>query len=498
MKMKRIAAMLLATVLIMTMSACSKGNDTADESSVPSSDTSSEATDESSEGSESVGKEKVINTTMWDLTYDEADGWVYDPDKNFSEGDDYANLTIRIPEEDDENYDYLNVYIQANVTTPYNFRDDLVELGFDEYEYEVNHAYELTNLGGIDCVSTEREAWGSTLRQYLGRDEASSVTVTLEIVGDCSDERLDKLLSGLTFKTDDIGNEDGPWYWEGEPFFGQGNQVDVGGYTLTSTWVPFEESLCTHEIFENVGKVYGEVAYVLVDGALKQFAYDGESFTYPVDIPLDEEYAYMSLDYSGNLWLSDFGCPLTEVTNGEAVVSCDDFDYVVMDPIGTWGISWFTSQDCEMFALGGDEPSVMPITFAELSTVNEIFIDDNNIYVCGFAADDSGHKVFVYDYDFNLKLTLDSEDESGLGSITYVAETENGFIALDGNMREVVLWDKSGSYIGAADDEELFGTDYPWFCGACELDDGSFMVFMTDKRADKSATELLAFKLSGF
>ena len=85
-----------------------------------------------------------------------------------------------------------------------------------------------------------------------------------------------------------------------------------------------------------------------------------------------------------------------------------------------------------------------------------------------------------------------------MGSVTFVTETANGYLALDGNMREVVLWTKDGAYIGEADDSDLFGTSYPWFCGGTKLADGSILAIMTEDRADESAMELVAFKLSGF
>ena len=40
-------------------------------------------------------------------------------------------------------------------------------------------------------------------------------------------------------------------------------------------------------------------------------------------------------------------------------------------------------------------------------------------------------------------------------------------------MREVVLWTKDGAYIGEADDGELFGTNYPWFCGGAKRGAGT-------------------------
>lgn len=95
-------------------------------------------------------------------------------------------------------------------------------------------------------------------------------------------------------------------------------------------------------------------------------------------------------------------------------------------------------------------------------------------------------------------MTLSDSDGGSLGSITFITETANGYLALDGNMREVVLWTKDGTFIGAADDSDLFGTSYPWFCGGTKLEDGSVLAIMTEDRADESAMELVAFKLSGF
>ena len=79
-----------------------------------------------------------------------------------------------------------------------------------------------------------------------------------------------------------------------------------------------------------------------------------------------------------------------------------------------------------------------------------------------------------------------------------MTKTANGFIALDGNMRTVVLWNADGDYIGEIDDRDLFGTSYPWFCSADLQLDGSIIVIMTEERDDDSAMELVAFRLSGF
>lgn len=500
-QMKKLLCLLLALVMVCSLAAC--GGDGNKETTEESTEPSAEATDTSDSAQESTepstGSETTISTPLWDLTYDEADGWVYDAEEDLYDRSDYCQITIKIPKPEDESYSLIKAFISVKLDTPYSFRDDLVRYGFDEYEYGANHSYEMVNVGGVDCVCTVSDPWTSEGARYLGRDEAAGASVTVSFSGDCADPRAQKLLSGLSMKLTDVGNVDGPWYWEGEPFTAENRQALVGTVNLSSTWILFQENLRTYETFAHVAAVYGEVAYVLTGGELKQYAYDGTSLSNPVDIPLpDTDYEYMNLDANGNLWVSNFFNPLLRITDDQVAASYDGPDYVVMDPTGTWGISWFTEPTCEKLVLTDGVLTTQPITFPELKMVSEVFIDDNHIYVCGSAADESGHKIFIYDHAGTYQMTLADSDGTGMGSITFVAQTDNGFLALDGNMRKVVLWTNDGTYIGEVDDADLFGTSYPWLCGASKLDDGSFLVVLTEDRPDESAMELVAFKLSGF
>ncbi|MBQ4054510.1 MAG: hypothetical protein IJD17_02270, partial [Clostridia bacterium] len=115
-----------------------------------------------------------------------------------------------------------------------------------------------------------------------------------------------------------------------------------------------------------------------------------------------------------------------------------------------------------------------------------------------YAADDSGHKVFIYDENGALQKTLCDSEGEGLGSITYFARTANGYIGFDGNMRSVLLWDNDGSFIAEPEDDGLFGTSYPWFASSTMLSDGSILTVMTEEREDRSATEVLVFNVKGF
>ena len=334
--------------------------------------------------------------------------------------------------------------------------------------------------------------------RYMNRVEGAGATVFMEIIGEYEDERVDKLLSGLTIHLEDTGNEDGPWYWEGEPFSAQPRSVMVGTYTLSSQWLPITDCIITKETFDHAAAVTGDQAYLLVDGELKRFDYDGASLKFAEDIVLDAEYEDISADTTGTLWLANFMEPLISWKDGAQTASYEGPDHVTMHPSGTWGVSWFSGPECEKITLSGGALKTEPMVFQEVDILSHLLIDDSHIYVCGSAVDGSGHKVFVYDSNGALQMTLADSDGGGLGSITFITQTANGYLALDGNMREVVLWTKDGAYLGEADDGDLFGTDYPWFCGGAKLADGSILAIMTEDRADESAMELVAFKLSGF
>lgn len=483
----KISFLLLAALLSFSLTGC--GKDSTEPSQTP------EETEQTTPPAETVAG-TTINAALWDLTYDETDGWIYEED-DFYDDETSSKIILSIPKEG-EDESIVNAEIRVSIETPYSFRDYLTSYGFDEYEYAVNQAYDLTEVGGIDCLKQEGNYWGSPCLRYMNRVEGAGATVFMEIIGEYEDERVDKLLSGLTIHLEDTGNEDGPWYWEGEPFSAQPRSVMVGTYTLSSQWLPITDCIITKETFDHAAAVTGDQAYLLVDGELKHFDYDGASLKFAEDIVLDAEYEDISADTTGTLWLANFMEPLISWKDGAQTASYEGPDHVTMHPSGTWGVSWFSGPECEKITLSGGALKTEPMVFQEVDILSHLLIDDSHIYVCGSAVDGSGHKVFVYDSNGALQMTLADSDGGGLGSITFITQTANGYLALDGNMREVVLWTKDGAYLGEADDGDLFGTDYPWFCGGAKLADGSILAIMTEDRADESAMELVAFKLSGF
>lgn len=475
-KVKTILALVMATLMLVSLVACT------DDGEKDPTDTPNVSVDG-----------ETIETTLWKLTYD-SKVWKIDEDE-FSDEDDYSKVILIIP--DDDGY-LINVEIRASVEDAEGFRDNLTYYDFDQYEYAVNNAYELTKVGGVDCVKHEGEYWGEPCVRYFGRVEDAGATVFVEIIGDYEDERVVNLLTGLEFTLTDTGNTDAPWYWEGEPFSAEDKAFGVGVFSVNSKWIPFDECVIANETFDHAVAVTGNTAYIAGDGAVKQYAFNGDTLKFEKDIDIEGDYSYINATDDGSVWLSGFGEDLVCLKDGVQTATYDGTDNVTMHPSGKWGISWFSDSECEKITISGDTITTETITFAEVDTISTVIIDKDYIYVAGNAVDESGHKVFVYNQNGTLQKTLADEEGEGLGSVTFVAKIPQGFIGLDGNMREVIFWDNTGAFAGCADDDELFSTSYPWFCGGTLLSDGSILTVMTEDRADESAMELIAFTLGGF
>lgn len=439
-----------------------------------------------------AGELTTLETTLWTLDYDDSQ-WVLDEEYLY-EDETTSQAILGIPGEDDT--DLISIEIRADITDPYGFRSNLVYYGFDEYDYAMENAYDLHDVGGVDCLMEEGSSWGDPCQHYFGRVEAANASVYLEICGDYTDERVTALLKGLSFDLPDIGNEDGPWYWEGEPFQGRNSSVQLGGFTLESTWVPFLNPVMTYETFDHQIAATGDRAYILSESILQEYELTGESLAFLGDLETGLDISYISTTADGSLWLSDFTEPLTVWKDGAQTASYEGTDNVVMHPSGQWGVSWFSNPECQKVAFSGDSMTTTPLTFQGMSSVSSLSVGQNYIMAAGIAEEDDCHKVFLYDPSGTPVMTLTGPDD--LGSVTYVAETPNGFLAVDANMREILLWSTDGTYIGTADDGELFGTYYPWISHGTQLPDGSILILMTEERDDRSAMEVLVYRLSGF
>ncbi len=476
--MKKLSALFLVIIMVLSLAACGdKKPEKPDNTKQPS-----------------ANSDAAIETSLF--TVDFGGDWINIED-DFKNEEEYSKAVLQILDPEDNEYYLVEATISVEIAEPYDFREDLVYYGFNQYEYEENNAYETVNIGGVDLLKYDD---GDDTLVYFNRVEGANASVYVEFdATDINDSRIQSLLDGITFKLEDIGNVDGPWEWEGEVFFAENKSVSAGAFTVTSEFVPFEAPVTTFETFDHSVAVIGDRVYVLVDGELSECHYDGVclAFVQPIELP-EDDYERIEAAADGTLWVSGGLNDILCIKDRNIVATYEDIYNFAIHPSGAWGVDYFTSNECKIVTFSGDTYSSTPVTFKEAETIMHLCIDENNIYVCANAADDSGHKVFIYNKDGVLQKTLSGADGDGLGSVTFVTQTANGYIAFDGNMRDVLLWDNNGAFIAEISDGELFSTNYPWFCDSAVLDDGSIITVMSDEREDKSATELVAFIVKGF
>lgn len=477
--MKKLLAILLSGVMALSLVACGgKNTEDPENTKAPSN-----------------GAEGEITTNLFTLAYDDSI-WI-NVEENLANDEDYCFANLQILDPDNAEYYLIDAEIEVSVDEPYDFREDLVYYGFNQYEYKVNNTYETVNIGGVDLLKYDD---GEETLVYLNRIEGAGATVTIEFdATDITDSRIAALLEGLTISLEDAGNVDGPWEWEGEAFSTEDHSVNAGAFTVNSKLVPFEECITTFETFNHSVAAVGDKVYVLVDGELRECHFNGTElvFVQVIELP-EDDYERINSSADGSLWLSGSMNDILRIKDGSVVNTYEDIDHLAIHPSGTWGVDYFTSNECSIVSFDGDTYSETPVIFTEAGTIMNVDVDENNIYVCANAADDSGHKVFIYNKEGVLQKTLCNAEGEGLGSVTFMTQTANGYIGFDGNMRDVLLWNNDGSFIAEISGDEIFGTNYPWFCSSTVLSDGSILTIMTEEREDRSATELIVFNVKGF
>jgi len=494
---KKILALLLAVLMLIGLAGCDTPDDpipgtTAPATSTKGTEPSQQSTSTPSAPTETNEDLTVHENTFFTARYNEEDGWTLaEDDIDMSE---YGG-SIDLRTLDKDGYTDLLVSVEAYTEDASDFRETLHANDIDLKAY-VDGTCISEDIGGEQMATADK---GDGEWYFFSRNEAAGVSYTV-YVSNAEDPRVSAVLDSITFTASGTDNIDPPWPWKGDPFSGSTGSQTVGTDSLTAQFLPMGEPLVTYETFNHDIAVVGDKVYLLSDCALYQYAFDGASLSFVKEIPLDSEYEVLEKGADGNIILSNFMEPVIG-HNGDAVqFSYEGPDNFTVAPGATWGISWFYSgEECLLYAFHDGALTGTPFPFPEVDSIHQVSIDRQYILVSGSAVADGEQYIFVYDYAGELQMQLGGEpDGFGLGSITYATSTPNGFLALDGNMREVVLWTADGTWIGAVDDGDLFGTGYPWIAAADIADDGSILVVMSDTRADESADEVLVFKLSGF
>lgn len=179
--MKKYIAIIIAVIMLFTLAACGE-KDNNDNTTTNVNNDVSENQVQSVDG--------AIKTSLFSLEYDDK-VWTYYPEDTVNE-EDYGYIVLQIPDPEDPEYYLINAEIEVNINEPYDFRDDLVYYGFNQYEYEVNKAYETVKIGGVDLLKYDDE---DDTVVYFNRIEGAGATVTIEFdTTDTTDTRINDLL----------------------------------------------------------------------------------------------------------------------------------------------------------------------------------------------------------------------------------------------------------------------------------------------------------------
>lgn len=486
--MKKLIVLLLVLIMVLSLAACGGGKEPSIKDNAPA-EVSTEAPKETEAPAEPSPALTLHENTFFNVSYNEEDGWSLAED-DFDIYENSGNAYIRILNEEGRTEIVVSIY--AEKKDPESFRKNLYLNGVDMQAYAAGEI-ETVDIGGQPMLYVDQSNGD---RFFYGRNEAAGVTYAIDATN-WEDPRVPALIENIVCTASGTDNDEPAWPWDGEPIaLGSMSQM-VGTYTVTADFIPMAEALTTFETFNHEVEVIGDKVYLLSDFVLREYAFDGAGLTFVREIPLGDEYKNVE-NANGTLVLSNFMKPVIGHDGDTVVFSYEGPDNFTLAPDGTWGISWFSSgETTEKFTFKDGALVGEPLPFNEVKVISQVDVDDEYIYVTGSPVEGSGHTVFVYDHSGALQMQLKGDPNAsiGLGSVTYITKTANGFLALDGNMRDVVLWTADGTWLGAVEDKDIFGTYYPWFATADVMEDGSILAVMTEDRADGSAMEAIAFKI---
>ena len=95
----------------------------------------------------------------------------------------------------------------------------------------------------------------------------------------------------------------------------------VGNVNLIAEWLPIEESLVVDSIFDAHAALSGDSCYILTDGTVKRYAFDGSGLEYKEELALDAKYDYLCTDDNGVVYLSAFMKDFIAIKEGSQILS---------------------------------------------------------------------------------------------------------------------------------------------------------------------------------
>ena len=443
------------------------------------------------------------------FTADFPDGWVQD-EYNTYNWDTYYSAQYNL--NDADGWSISNVRIEASVEEVADYRlsiDTMLETAKEQGQETLD---ELT-IGGIafQGVTTD-DYWASA--DYVARVPEASMTLEVTVSGsDKITDILPDILASVdfTFAIPNPPLSDPPLPEDGIPYQPVPSAVTAGDYELKAAWLRADPSVISQYSYSNGLAVANGTVYILTGKTLYVFKLNGNQLIAdggPVD--LVDSYNFLSASKDATLYITDGF--YQALTYKDGAMNAFDLDrYLAIHPDGQWGLAYWTSYDVQKVTFTADGTATKNWVLTNLSddaarkgrfsSVSYAAITDDKIFVAGSdALADDYTRIAMYDFDGNELMTFGSTDwldDSYIGSVAGIVQTTNGILVLDSFYNSIKLFKLDGTYLGSADCDPLLGTQYPWPVSMVASENGA-IVLMSQERTDQSASELLAFEITGF
>ncbi|MDD7769739.1 hypothetical protein [Suipraeoptans intestinalis] len=436
-------------------------------------------------------------------------GWKYDKEELKKEKG-YGNLLLydgSTREESD-----VRIRITGEKEEAITFRKKLAEWKVDLREYADGKVKGISS-GNAEFARASSEQNDTDV--YLYRHEKTGVSYRIEVSGDKENKKVKKLIEGIVISDKGEKNKEAPWPWDGKAFQPKLSEQMVGSYTIQPEYIPFDGKEGTQEIMKHKFVHQNGKLFHLLGNKLTTYEYKEKGLVKEDSLELETDYEYLSTDNSGMLYVAQGVFEVIGIKDGKQAMQTTIKGDLNMHPSGEWGISFWVNSDPMKVTNKSGVLTAEPWILSGLNDdanrqgpfqmLDDVQITENYIMVAGKKkaadSDETETKIIVYDYEGNQVVELGGEQSSDpdrLGYITGMAETENGFVATDGNMRRIHFWAKDGTSVGSIETSKIFGTSYPWLEDMQKLEDGSLLLLVTQEREDGSANELMLFRLTGF
>lgn len=432
----------------------------------------------------------TLKTQLFSVDFSEE--WTYKPDRVADkETHAYAALFIDDP---NSSTHIAEVDITCDVNNAADFAQEMSYAKLDVQLALTENPYPVRTIGDVDFWTGEK---GRSVNYYGYIPEKNAFIQVAVYGGEKALAYTDDLLEEITFSFQDYTGEVLPWYWEGTPYAMAETNNLVNGHIVNTKMLPLDTVEPCYTMSECKMDVAGNAFYIFSNKKLKKYNRVDDVLVFDCEIEMPFEPRTIAANNDGAVYLSGFGKKLTMVANGAQITVSGETADVAVHPSKAWGVSFYSGKPLLKVDLLNGTASELPLT--GFKSIKKAHVTENCIIIDGSLEDGTACARF-YDFDMNFKGQLDKTNTTtkSYGGVSAVAETANGFMIFDLNGRKIYFLDTDLTVIHAAAEKEILGTNAAWPCSAITAEDGAVCLLAPDTRPDRTAAEVVVFRISGY